>query len=229
MFLLRTLVPSLLGIIHIPTLSQLFNMFWKTWNGNHVAMDRALVLFFTPSSTNMVEIYSLWWACPPHSVPHFHSCISSYLLLILVTSHLDSFLLHGTLSSHVSDSTCQRLPLLLLHHLAVVFPLILSFVLHTSPIYSFAASSAHFYPSSHSSPLDVLYLLSFLIVLHLLSPILPLFSPILLSSYMFERARGVAVSSLLHKLFLLMFCYKTGGESLAGQKDLQTFSMLPSL
>lgn len=129
---------------------------------------------------------------------------------------------------------------------------------HLAHPFSSSPSSSTFFPhvyvytSSSSSSITWLYLSEFkhsllpssirhsLLSLHL--P-LPLFTPLLLTSYMlfvlifflvssptfpfrdmFERAHWAAVSSLLHNLLPLMFHYKTQNNA----SDLQAFRMLPS-
>lgn len=150
---------------------------------------------------------------------------SSYTPLISPPSSPTSFL-----SSSVSDSTYQHflllsLLLLLLNYLTVLSefklpPPLLSFLPHTSPLFSSATSSLNFLLlSSHSSPLVVLPVISphfsSCLISHLTSLSLSPLPPV---QVMLEHTHWAAVSSLLHNLLLLAFGYKTRNNASQGTK-----------
>ena len=107
---------------------------------------------------------------------------------IALSIHGGDFLFVMVLSSLFCASFSPFHLIIHLHHLAVLFPVTLLFLLHTSPLYSFAA---HPYPSSHSSPL--LWMSCTFYLSSLSFTIFPLFPVPLVQLYVWVRSQGCCV------------------------------------
>lgn len=94
---------------------------------------------------------------------------------------------------------------------------LLSFLLHSSPLYSPpSTSSPNFHPLSRRR--ITCHFSLFFLPSHLPPPSLSLPSPLVQVRYMFERALWAVVSSLLHNLLRMTFGYKTQNNASQGGK-----------